>query len=303
MNADSIIRKIRNLEIQGAKNVALAGLNALKLSSTSIKSRNNRDFLKKLQKKSRLISSARPTEPALRNAINFVLFKLESHKNAKDIKKVLNDEIKSFSENIEDTIKKIGLIGARRIQNNSTVFTHCHSNTVMEIFRQAKLAGKKFRVICTETRPVNQGLITAKELTNMRIPTTLVVDSAARTFIKKSNLIIIGADAITATGDVVNKIGSATIGLIAEEQRKPLYVAAGTHKIDPETADGLLEPIEERPGKEIIDPKKLKGVKINNPAFDVVDANRIKGIITELGIVPPHIIYEIMKRKFSRRGV
>lgn len=208
-----------------------------------------------------------------------------------EIRKTLSAEIAEFSENIESTIKKIGEIGARRISNGDVVFTHCHSNTVIGIFRRAKLEGKKFSVVCTETRPMNQGLITAKELAKMRIPVTLIVDSAARTFMKKCDMVIIGADAITSTGDVVNKIGSSTMALIAEDLKKPFYVAAGTHKVDPATAQGFLEVIEERPKKEVA--KKINGVEIRNPAFDVVAARRITGIITESGVMPPQNVYKL----------
>ena len=64
---------------------------------------------------------------------------------------------------------------------------------------------------------------------------------------KKSDIVIMGADAITVNGAVVNKIGSSLIALAAKEQRKPLIIAAGSHKIDPVTLKGYLEPIEQRP--------------------------------------------------------
>ncbi|MBI2085168.1 MAG: S-methyl-5-thioribose-1-phosphate isomerase [Candidatus Aenigmarchaeota archaeon] len=295
MDAETLVKKIKSLEIQGAKNVAIAGLNAINLYASEIKSGDKKSFINKLKAKSRTVASARPTEPALRNSISFVLRRIYKAADVQQIKKMLSDEIKNFSENIENTITKIGEIGARRIPNNATVFTHCHSNTVMEIFRRAKMDGKKFKVICTETRPLNQGLLTAGQVAEMHIPVTLIVDSAARTFIKKCELVIVGADAITSTGDVVNKIGSSTIALIAEEQKKPFYVAAATHKIDPETAKGFLEPIEERPAKEILT-KKIKGVKVRNPAFDVISADRINGIITELGIIPPQSVYRFLEK-------
>lgn len=295
MNAGRLVKKIKGLEIQGAKNVALAGLRALSLYASGIKSENKRDFLGVLKSKSELVSSARPTEPALRNSISFVMANLRRCKDVSDIRNTLQREVGEFSRNIESTIYKIGEIGARRIPDGAVVFTHCHSNTVMEIFHRAKSTGKKFEVVCTETRPMNQGLVTAKQLAKMRIPVTLIVDSAARTFMKKCDLVIIGADAITSTGDVVNKVGSSIIALIAEEQKKPFYVAAGTHKIDPETAKGFLEPIEERPAKEITN-RRLEGVKIRNPAFDVVSARRITGIITESGIMPPQNVYRLLQK-------
>ncbi len=293
MDAETLVKKIKSLEIQGAKNVAIAGLNAINLYASEMKSDDKKSFINKLKLKSKIVASARPTEPALRNSISFVLKRINKAGNVQQIKGILSDEIKNFSKNIESTITKIGEIGARRIPNDSAVFTHCHSNTVMEIFRQAKLSGKKFNVVCTETRPLNQGLLTAEQVAKMHIPVTLVVDSAARTFIKKCDLVIVGADAITSTGDVVNKIGSSTIALVAEEQKKPFYIAAATHKIDPETAKGFLEPIEERPTKEILT-KKIKGVTVRNPAFDVISANKINGIITEFGIIPPQSVYKFL---------
>ncbi len=296
MDGSPIVKKIKNLEIQGAKNVARAGLKALALYGGSISAKNRAEFVRKLEKTAAMVASARPTEPALRNSIDFVMRRMKKFKGP-DIKSELRKETSEFSENIEGTIGRIGVVGARMIPDNSAVFTHCHSNTVMSIFSHAKKMGKKFSVICTETRPMNQGLLTAKQLSGMKIPVTLVVDSAARTFMKRCDMVIIGADAITSTGNVVNKIGSATIALIAEEQKKPLFVAAGIHKIDSMTAKGFSEPIEERPANEIADPKKLKGVVIKNPAFDVVSSQRISGIITENGLMPPQSVYGLIGKR------
>ncbi len=293
MGADRIIKGIKDMKVQGAKDVALAGLKALALSGDAIETGDRKKFIAALEKKAAAISSARPTEPALRNAIDFVMRRVEKSKGG-DIKAELRREAREFSDNIECAINKIGAVGARMIPDNAVVFTHCHSNTVMSVFSHAKKAGKKFSVICTETRPRNQGLITAKQLSEMKIPVTLVVDSAARTFMKRCSMVIIGADAITSTGNVVNKIGSATIALIAEEQKKPLFIAAGTHKIDSMTAKGFAEPVEERPASEIADPKKFRGVVIKNPAFDVVSAKRISGIITENGVMPPQSVYGLI---------
>jgi ribose 1,5-bisphosphate isomerase len=293
MDADRIIKDIGDMKVQGAKNVALAGLRALVICGDEIGTNDRKKFIAALDKKAAAIASARPTEPALRNAIDFVMRRLKKLKG-KDMKTELRREAREFSGNIEDTIDRIGVVGARIIPDNAVVFTHCHSNTVMSIFSHAKKLGKKFSVICTETRPRNQGLTTAKQLSEMKIPVMLVVDSAARTFMKRCSMVIIGADAITSTGNVVNKIGSATIALIAEEQKKPMFVAAGTHKIDAMTAKGFSEPIEERPASEIADPKKLKGVVIKNPAFDVVSSQRISGIITENGVMPPQSIYGLI---------
>ncbi len=296
MDADRVVKDIKSLKVQGAKNVALAGLKALTLYGNKINARNKAEFVRTLGKKAAVIASARPTEPALRNAIDFVMRRVKKF-SGPDIRSELRREASGFSDNIEGVIGRIGVVGARMIPENAVVLTHCHSNTVMSIFSHAKKMGRKFSVICTETRPRNQGLVTAKQLSEMKIPVTFIVDSAARTFMKRCSMVIIGADAITSTGNVVNKIGSATIALIAEEQKKPLFIAAGTHKIDSMTAKGFSEPIEERPANEIADPGKLRGVVIKNPAFDVVSSQRISGIITENGVIPPQSVYGLIEKE------
>jgi ribose 1,5-bisphosphate isomerase len=295
-----IVKDIKDVKIQGAKNVALHGLTAFSDAAETIDANSKKYYLDKLRKLSRSIALTRPTEPNLRNALSFVLHRTSEHgpEDVKSLKKFVRLEIKEFSKNIEKTIKIIGETGARRIENDYNVFTHCHSNTVMSILKEAKKT-KSFSVTCTETRPLHQGYLTAKELSDMKIPTTLIIDSAARTFIKKCDIVLLGADAIASNGAVINKIGSSMIALAAHEHHKPVYVAAGIYKIDPMTIKGFLEPIEERAPDEIIDPKKLKGVIIRNPAFDVIPPEYIDGIITERGIIPPASVYELASKEFS----
>lgn len=293
---DASISRIKSLHIQGAKNVALAGIRILNKNCQKMGGRDGKRFLMRLQNESKKISRTRPTEPALRNALSYILFRASKGKNVGGIKRIVGEESLNFSKGIENTINQIAETGANRIQSGSVIFTHCHSNTVMRIFKKAKAAGKKFSVICTETRPLFQGRLTAHELSRMRIPATMVIDSAARAFMKKCDLVLLGADAIASNGAVINKIGSSLVALAAKEQKKPVYVAAGSHKIDPITLRGFLEPIEERSPREICN--KIKGVTIRNPAFDVVPAEYIDGIITEFGIVPPQGVYSIIQRKF-----
>lgn len=107
-------------------------------------------------------------------------------------------------------------------------------------------------VFATEVRPRNQGLITIRILNDAGIRTNYIVDSAVRSFINKIDLVITGADAVTVNGAVVNKIGTAQIGLAAHEARTPLIVAAETYKFAPRTILGELVEIEERGGGEVL---------------------------------------------------
>jgi len=161
----------------------------------------------------------------------------------------------------------------------------------------AKKDGKNFKVICTETRPAFQGRITAKEMVELGVETTFIVDSAARSFMGNVSLVLVGADAITSEGNVVNKIGTSTIAVLANEARKPFYVVSELLKFDPETLYGGLEKIEQRNPKEVWDqaPEKLI---VRNPAFDVTPRKYIHGFICEEGVVVPQSIVEVMHRSY-----
>ena len=98
---------------------------------------------------------------------------------------------------------------------------------------KATTDGVTYSVICTETRPAYQGRITAKELVDLGIDTTFIVDSAARTFIDDADVVFVGADAITSEGNVVNKIGSGGIAVFASEALVTFYVLSELLKFYP----------------------------------------------------------------------
>jgi ribose 1,5-bisphosphate isomerase len=132
---------------------------------------------------------------------------------------------------------------------------------------------------------------------DLGVKTTFIVDSAARSFMNQADMIVVGADALTSEGNVVNKIGTSTIALLAQEARIPFYVVSELLKFDPETLWGDYEKIEERSQDEVWKdaPKKLI---IRNPAFEVTKRDFIHGIICEEGVIPPHSIYEAVRRKY-----
>lgn len=202
-----------------------------------------------------------------------------------------------FLEDLDASRERIAAIGAKRILEDMTVFTHCHSSTVTRLIAIAKKEGKRFKVICTETRPAFQGRITAKEMVDLGIETTFIVDSAARTFIPKVDLVIVGADAITSEGNVVNKVGTSSLAVLAYEVRKPFYVVSELLKFDPVTLYGEYEGIEQRSPSEVWKeaPEKLQ---VKNPAFDVTPSRYIDGLICEEGIIPPQSVLEVMRRAY-----
>ncbi len=274
-----IIEDIRALRVQGARNVALAALQAVRIVAERSSEENLRDAVRKVVVD---LARTRPTEPAMRDALTYVLRNLSSRDE-------LLRAIDRYEEELRDAERRIADYGSRKVPDGGTVITHCHSTTVINVLRRAKEDGKDFRVIVTETRPLYQGKLTAKDLLSAGIPVTYVVDSAAYLFMRDADLYITGADAITSDGYVVNKIGTALIAVAAERFDVPYYVAASTLKYDPVTAAGYPEIIEERDPAEVIDPSEIPGAEIRNPAFDVTPPDLVDGIISEIGVYSSQI--------------
>jgi ribose 1,5-bisphosphate isomerase len=134
-------------------------------------------------------------------------------------------------------------------------------------------------------------------MVELGIETTFIVDSAARTFMGNVDVVVVGADAITSEGNVVNKIGSSGIAVLAHEARKPFYVVSELLKFDPATLRGECEKIEQRNSNEVWSeaPQKLL---VCNPAFDVTPNRYIHGLICEEGIIAPQAIVEVMRRRY-----
>jgi methylthioribose-1-phosphate isomerase len=179
-------------------------------------------------------------------------------------------------------------VGRRPVQ----VMTHCnagwlatvaHGTAIAPIYA-AHEAGIDVHVWVSETRPRNQGLLTAWELKHANIPHTLIADNAAGLLMMQGKVdrVIVGADRIAANGDTANKVGTYLKALAAKAHGVPFYVAAPVSTIDFACPNGATIPIEERDGTEV----SHDDTPVSNPAFDVTPASLITGIITEQGIFP-----------------
>jgi ribose 1,5-bisphosphate isomerase len=294
------VERIKKLKVQGARNVAIAAIEAFEAVARKSVAEAPKDFVKELLEAQAMLFASRETEPLMRNALRWIVKQVErsSKQKVKALAEIVFSSASQFLLDLEASKECIAEIGSKRILNGMVVFTHCHSSTVTQLLLKAKNDGKRFEVVCTETRPVFQGRLTARELIEIGVKTTFIVDSAARSFIRNADLVIVGADAITSEGNVINKIGTGTIALLAHEARKPFYVVSELLKFDPATVCGDYEQIEERSPDEIWKDAP-EDLLVRNPAFDVTRRDFIHGIVCEEGIIPPHSIKEVMHRRHS----
>jgi len=291
--------KIRKLQVQGARNVAIAAVKAIQTQAKDTKAKDKPQFLAELKKAQTILAESRETEPLMRNAMRCLIVQAENtnEENVPELGRMVSDSVEQFLADLDASRERTAEIGAKRIFDGAVVFTHCHSSTVTRLLAKAKEAGKKFSVICTETRPAFQGRLTAKELVELGVPTTFIVDSAARTFMKDADIVIVGADAITSEGNVVNKIGTGGIAVLAREARKPFYVVSELLKFDPETLSGECEKIEQRSPAEVWT-EAPKALKVRNPAFDLTPNRYIHGLVCEEGVIAPQSIVQVMQQKY-----
>ncbi len=298
-SVQSTADKIKNLEVQGARNIAIAATKAIETLARDTRAKNKERFLTELVEAKNILFASRETEPLMRNALRLITSRVEKSKETKVDKlvKIVSLASRRFLEDLEQSKEKIAAIGSKRIKEGSAILTHCHSSTVTYMLQKAKKEGRDFELFCTETRPIFQGRITAEEMLDLNVKTTFIIDSAARFFMNQIDIVVVGADAITSEGNVINKIGTSAIALAAQEARTPFYVVSELLKYDPATMYGDYEKIEERGSDEIWKGAPSKLV-IRNPAFDVTKRDLIHGIICEAGILSPHSVTEVMHRLY-----
>jgi ribose 1,5-bisphosphate isomerase len=296
------IRDIKALRIQGARNVAKEGLKALVVAGKESKARTIPALLREISVTAEKISSSRPTEPMMRNILDeaslFVRSRSETAKGVGELKRILSAHGKETLAGIDEGAKRLAEYGAKLIPDGAVVLTHCHSSTSTKVMIEAKKMRKKFRVVCFETRPRYQGRTTAAELAEAGIDVTLSVDGGMNLYMKKADIVIVGADSVTSRGDLINKIGTSALAHIARMNDVSFYSAAELYKYSPMTIFGTREKIEERDPREVWE-KPPRGVKIANPAFEATAAKYISGYITELGVIPPQSFFSLASQKLG----
>ena len=193
----------------------------------------------------------------------------------------------------------MGERGADILGNAKAVLTHCNAGalatggygTALGVIRSAHKRGHLQHVYADETRPWLQGArLTVWELAQDGIPATLIADSAAAWLMKSGKIdwIVVGADRITANGDVANKIGTYSLAVLAKQHGVKVMVAAPSSTFDFNLASGDSIEIEERNPKELLADCYLTEdslVSAWNPVFDVTPAELISAIVTERGVV------------------
>ena len=304
-SAGQVWEAIKKLRVRGAPAIGIAGAYGLYLGIRDVANLNGfNSFFRECKRLADYLNSSRPTAVNLSWALQRMLDVIYARKDQsiEELKQLALQTAKTIHDEDRRICKSIGEHGLEIVPDNTRILTHCNTGglatgefgTAFSIILHAHHAGKLGHVWVDETRPLLQGArLTAWELQQAEIPFTLNIDSAAGFLMQtgKVDLVITGADRITANGDTANKIGTYTLAVLAKEHDIPFYVAAPYSTIDLNLESGDSIEIELRDEDEVTHfgnkrtaPKK---VEVYNPAFDVTPGRLISGIITEKVILRP----------------
>jgi ribose 1,5-bisphosphate isomerase len=294
---------IGTMEIRGAAKIADAAASALATQAKESEASTPEAFRAELRAAARTLHDTRPSAVSLPNALRYVLHGMEGT-TVEGLRESTVFAAERFRERLEHAQADLGLVGANRLKDGDCIMTHCHSTAALACIEAAVDQGKELTAIVKETRPRNQGHITAERLHELGIPVTLIVDSAARRYLNDVDHVLVGADSIAADGSVINKIGTSGLAVNARDRGTPVVVAAQTFKLHPGTLTGHSVDIEMRDESEIIDAEtkaEIGNPTVENPAFDVTPPRYIDAIITERGQFPPESIVMLMRELFGEQ--
>jgi len=316
---DDFISAIRDMHVRGAGLIGATAAFAMYCASLNAPQMKSQSYLEDAARK---LIDTRPTAKNLSWAVERQLAAILGMANAEERIEKAYETARLIADEDAEYCRRIGEHGLQIIRDISkqkngkpvNILTHCNAGWLAFVdygsatapIYAAHREGIPLHVWVDETRPWNQGAkLTAWELFQENINHTLIADNTGGHLMQHGqvDLVVVGSDRTTRTGDVANKIGTYLKALAAKDNNVPFYVALPSSTIDWDLRDGLLEiPIEKRSGDEV---KFISGLsnKDNslttvlcglpetpavNYGFDVTPARLVSGIITERGITEPN---------------
>ena len=323
---DKMVTAIKTMQVRGAPLIGVAAAYGMALAMLEDDSDVN------LHQAANVLINSRPTAVNLKWAVSRMVACLQGMPNLRNLtawREVANIAEEDVAQN--QAIGQHGLALIKNLYQNQliknkpfNILTHCNAGwlatvdfgTALAPIYAAFDAGLNIHVWVSETRPRNQGaFLTAWELAQHGVPHTVIADNAGGYLMQQGlvDMVIVGADRVTASGDVCNKIGTylkalAAFDNIVSNHRVPFYAAVPSPTIDWDISNHKEIEIEHRHSDEVATIQgqaadgSVQSVRViplessaANPAFDVTPARLVTGIITEHGVYLPDQILSMAK--------
>ena len=303
---------IEDMIVRGASAIGVAAAYGMYLGAREIQATERALFLNRLEAVAQTLRDIHSTAINLSWVIDRML--KAARQTAGDvarIKSVLLETAKQIQNENLQTCYQIGNHGRQALPEmpqKLRLLTHCNAGalatagygTALGVVRSAWVDDRLERVYATETRPRFQGArLTAWECVEEGIPVTLITDGMAAHCMQQGmvDAVVVGADCIAANGDVVNKVGTYGLALLAKAHQLPFLVAAPLSTVDFGRATGAQISVKTRDGEEISHifdrPICPTGTEFYNPASDMTPAELVTTIITEQGAIAPSDLHQL----------
>jgi methylthioribose-1-phosphate isomerase len=300
----AVAQAITDMVVRGAPAIGAAAAFGMALAARQCGETDRLAFIGCLDEAAALLKQARPTAVNLGWAVDRLLRVAGNEELARveDIREAMLAEARRLADEDVECNQRMAQHGAALVRDGDTILHHCNTGalaavdwgTALGVVRAAHEQGKRVHVLLDETRPRLQGArLSAWELKQLGVPFHVITDNAAGHFMRTGqvNIVLVGSDRTAANGDVANKIGTYSLGVLARENGIPFYPVVPTSTIDLTMPSGDEIPIEERNAEEVCSPYgnpiMPADFPARNPAFDVTPHRYVTGIVTENGIAYP----------------
>lgn len=302
---EDVVDAIRTMVVRGAPAIGIAGAMGVALAAQHADHDDPAAHAAEIRRAAAVLREARPTAVNLAWAVDRQLALVDAHAGPTEhLTAMLRLAAKDLHRDEVGRCRRIGRNALPLIGRGARILTHCNAGalatggygTALGVIRAAHAADPSVRAVVDETRPLLQGArLTAWELARDGIPFTLITDGMVAALMAEGRVshVVVGADRIAANGDVVNKIGTYGVAILAREHGIPVIVAAPTSTVDLATPDGAAVAVEERSADEVRGvglfgrPAASGDAAVANPAFDRTPARLVSAIVTEQGVHRP----------------
>ncbi len=291
------LEAIKEDRILGAGELARKAMGVLGLLARHSQAHNMHEFLEELDHLGRLLAEARPSMAAVQRAVISLVravhvgyAEVGDARSLRDFTARLADE---YQQRYRMASTEAAAKAAHTLSRFGCVLTHSRSQTVIEALIRWAAPGR--RVVITESRPLKEGLDTARVLAQANLAVILITDAQAGLFIPQVEVVLVGADSVLRDGSIINKVGTLLLALAAHRFGVPVYAACETLKfrISP-TAD---EPaLEEKDPREVV-AEECSGFTVRNIYFDITPPHLLTGIITEAGLMRPEEVAQRIRQE------
>lgn len=213
--------------------------------------------------------------------LRFVTLASLDQTDFQECKRILVERGQLFLQKAAGSRKRIAKLSEQFIRDGATILTHSKSRVVLQLLKEAVEHNKRFNVFVTEALPDKSGYLMKKDLEELGIPCTIILDSSVGYIMERIDMVLVGAEGVVESGGLINKIGTYQLAVMAKAMNKPVYAVAESFKFQ------RIYPLNQR---EVPNKHKYSIAAQGHPLVDYTPPSYITLLFTDLGVLTPSAV-------------